>query len=248
LRHLTGRSLELTLILAPLLCLGLLVATSSAHRLTLLPLAAAALVLWQIQETLRRALMSQLRHAWAMPGDMISYLGQAAAVWTLHLLGRLTPETAFAAVGATSGLAALVQAAQIRFVPGGWSHVRTMAVGCWRLGRWLLLTNLLSVATIYLTPWSLQASFGAKEVARFCALSTIMGLTNPIFTGLGGLIVPPRAGWGRRRFGGPRDSTACSPRQCFCRSSLSCLLSPAPPCGFSFIPSLPTCSSPASFG
>lgn len=191
LRRLVGRSLTLTMLLGPILGLGILYATGATGRWTLLPLAIAALLLWQAQETLRRALMAQFKYAWAIPGDAISYLGQAAAVWGLYKLGRLTPETAFTAIAVTSGLAAIVQAIQLRALPSGtWSSLRPLAADCWRLGRWLLLTNLLTVATVYLTPWVLRYARGLGEVAMYGALATVMGVVNPIFAGMGGLIVP----------------------------------------------------------
>lgn len=202
LRRLTGRALTATLCLAPLLALGLVFPVLKSHRWPLLPWVAAALVFWQVQEALRRAMLARLRHARAVPGDAISYLGQAAAVWLLSRAGWLTPESAFAAIGLTSLAAAVLQAVQMRAAPLGLREVRPTAVDSWGLGRWLLLTNLVNVGLIYLTPWVLTGTHGTGEMARFTALANVLGLTNPVVMCTCGLIVPAVAA-ARAGGGGP---------------------------------------------
>jgi O-antigen/teichoic acid export membrane protein len=65
-----------------------------------------------------------------------------------------------------------------------------MARQCWSLGRWVLYSNLISLLTVYATPWILRYRFGAGEVAAYVALSNLLGVTTPILAGMSGLIVP----------------------------------------------------------
>lgn len=202
-RKLAARSWTFTLCLAPLMSLGLLAATGAAHRFTLLPAAIAALLLWQAQETLRRTFFARLSPRAAVPGDALKNVGQVVAIWLLARAGRLTPESAFAAVAASAGLAMLLQAIQLRVGLAPLSHARAAMGEAWRVGRWVLLTCVVSAGIMYTAPWSLQAFRGPGDVARFNALAQILGLTNPIMVSFGALIVPAvaiaaRAGAERR--------------------------------------------------
>jgi O-antigen/teichoic acid export membrane protein len=189
-RRITGHALTLTAMLMPVLGLGLVAVTGLEHRLLLLPYLAVAMVMWQVQETLRRAMLSRLWHLKALPGDALSYLGQAAVVLVLGLNGRLTLETAFLAVGATSCMAAVLQAIQLGARPAGLQEIRPAAKASWRLGRWPLLTQLINIGLLYLTPWVLAGTWGNTEVANFAAVATVLNLTNPVVVGICGLIIP----------------------------------------------------------
>ena len=152
--------------------------------------AAAALLGWLAQETLRRVLMADLRHREAVVGDAVSYLGQAAAVWLLARGGVLSLGSALAAVAATSAAGAVVQAVQVglrRFPPG---TLRDAAGAFWKTGRWLLLLQLVALVTIYAMPWTLKLFHGSTEVARFQAVAVLLGVANPVTMSMVGLIVP----------------------------------------------------------
>src|SRR5215213_7277739 len=56
------RSMSLTLLLTPLMAAGLVAVSARTGQWSVLPFALAALLMWQLQETLRRALMARLRH------------------------------------------------------------------------------------------------------------------------------------------------------------------------------------------
>lgn len=193
LRRMASSALTQGVCLAPILMLALLAATIAIHRPSLLPFAICAMVLWQAQETLRRALLAKLRHREALPGDAIGYVGQALAIWFMTRYARgtvVTPEAAFAAVGISSLVGAFVQACQLRVMPGGWASLRTSIADSWRVGRWMLFSTLVGAVYVYAGPWTLQGSAGAAEVARFSALATILNLTNPVLITVSGLIIP----------------------------------------------------------
>src|SRR5262249_81498 len=73
-----------------------------------------AVLAWQAQETLRRALMAHLQHQAAILGDAVSYLGQAGICMLLAQQHLLTLPLAFEVMALTSALAFLIQAYQLR--------------------------------------------------------------------------------------------------------------------------------------
>ncbi len=167
-------------------------AVACVGGLQLVPWVIAAMVFWQIQETMRRTLMARLDHHRAIFGDAVSYIGQALAVGCVFALGTLSVEHAFGIIACTSAAAAAIQAAQLGlFMPGsrGTSPLQLVRQG-WSLGRWVLYSNLISLLTVYATPWILRYRFGAAEVAAYVALSNLLGVTNPILAGMSNLIVP----------------------------------------------------------
>ena len=190
LRRRAGQSILFTLVLALPLSLGVIVIVGLEHRATLIPWALAALFLWQVQETLRRGIMAHLRHREALLGDAISYLGQAAIVYLLARRGMLTLEAAFVAIAGTSLLALLIQAWQLRPALSLTRRVGALVGEHWSLGRWMLLTNAVTLLTVQAMPWTLGYFHGKGEVAEFGALAQVMGLTNPVIIGIAGLIVP----------------------------------------------------------
>jgi O-antigen/teichoic acid export membrane protein len=201
LRPLTRRCARVTGLLLIPLGLILVCAVCALGQPALIPWALAAMLLWQLQETLRRAMMSQLKHRWAMPGDAVSYLGQAAVIGMLAAFGALTLKSALVAVALTSGGAALLQALQLRLfrLPQQTSSrtpVLRLAVEHWTFGRWLVAINLISIITVQAMPWTLKFMRGAQgdvEVAHFQALATLLGVINPVAISVAGLIVPAAA-------------------------------------------------------
>ncbi len=192
LRRRSIRSLGLTLML--FIPFGLILGSVVARvvGLQLVPWVLAALLFWQIQETLRRTLMARLHHHRAMFGDAVSYIGQALVVGLLIFSGKLTVEYAFGIIATTSAIAALIQAIQLKlFIPDSHgSSSSNLITENWSLGRWVLYSNLISLPTVYVTPWILAYFHGVGEVAAYGALSTLLGVTNPILNGMSGLIVP----------------------------------------------------------
>jgi O-antigen/teichoic acid export membrane protein len=191
LRHRAIRSLGLTLLL--FIPFGLILGLAVAHvsGLHLIPWALLALLFWQIQETLRRTLMARLHHHRAIFGDAVSYIGQAITVWFIIFSRHLSVEHAFAIIAITSAIAALIQAIQLKlFAPTPRPAVSTpLFTENWALGKWVLYSNLISLLTVYATPWILWIH-GAGEAAAYAALSTLLGVTNPILSGMSNLIVP----------------------------------------------------------
>jgi O-antigen/teichoic acid export membrane protein len=190
LRRLTGLSLLLTAVLLAPMSIGIAGAAWAMNFLALAPWIIAALIFWQFQETLRRALMSQMRHRDAIWGDGISYLGQAVLIGILIHLGKLTLPNALAAIALMSLLGAAVQWLQVRPRSASPSEAKDRAVACWKLGRWTALSNLANVINIQVVLWTLAAVHGRAEAARLAALGLILGVTHPALFSVGNLIIP----------------------------------------------------------
>ena len=192
LRGRAGSSLLVTLALAAPLGVGVALTCVVLGRPSLIPWALAAMLCWQVQETLRRAIMSRLRHRLAVAGDAVRYLGLVIVLLVLARVSGVTLSWTLAAMAGTSLLAAAVQAWQLR--PGLAPGARRLVGEWWVLGRWVLLTNVITIVTVQAMPWTLGAFHGDAEVARFGALALVMGITNPIILGIGGLVIPAAAG------------------------------------------------------
>ena len=191
LRRLAGGSVHFTALLALPLTLGVAATAVLLNRASLVPWLLGAMLLWQVQETLRRALMAQLRHRDAVLGDAVRYLGQVLVLWLLTWRqSPLTLELAFGAIAVMSLLAAIVQAIQLRPSLSIRYCNTPLLRDAWLLGRWVLLTNAVTIVTVQAMPWMLGAFHGNAEVARFGAMALVMGITNPVVLGIGALVIP----------------------------------------------------------
>ncbi|CAN5472147.1 hypothetical protein BH09PLA1_BH09PLA1_27280 [soil metagenome] len=194
LRRLAGSCLMLTFVLALPLGLAVIFASNAVDSFGTGLLCAVALAAGQCKETLRRAMMAHGGQRRALPGDAVSYLGQAAIVLMLSLAGLLTVNTAFAVMAFTSGAAVIVQAFQIgpRFTFRPRQLAQTSR-DFWQLGRWVLMGNLTLIVTTLGCSWTLIYFHGADAVGRFQALANLMKLSNPLTICMAGLIVPAAA-------------------------------------------------------
>lgn len=162
----------------------------------LAPLVAIWFVLRQVQELVRRALFAEMRHAAAVPGDALCYLGSAAVLLVIVQWRVLSVEDAIIAMAATSGLAALAQAIQVGLRFGGASQIRRFALDWAVLGGGSLGSNLLSMLRGQVFPWTLAAAGGVAAAANFQAAWNLVQLTNPIVLGLCN-VIPQTAARGR---------------------------------------------------
>jgi O-antigen/teichoic acid export membrane protein len=189
LEYLSGQSLALTLVLATGLGTVVAAIALALHRPSAAPWAFLALVCWELQETTRRALMAALRHAAAIWGDAVSYIGQAAVIWILIARHGISLESTFATIAATSSLGFLIQAAQLRL---RWLHFRgaaSLIPAFWRVGRWTMFANFARGFTTQIFIWIL-ALRSMPEVGAFQSLINVLGITNPVLFSLSNLIVP----------------------------------------------------------
>ncbi|HEX6186943.1 MAG TPA: hypothetical protein VFZ40_02590 [Pyrinomonadaceae bacterium] len=151
---------------------------------------ALCLLVWQLQETTRRALMARLAFSAALITDAISYLGQAALMWLLARNGQLTLEVTFGVIGMTCGLAAI---AQLWLLRARWRmrlNLIQHASAFWMTGRWVLGTNLLANFNIQAVPLAIFLFRGPADAAGFQAVSNLIGISHPIMLSLGNFLIP----------------------------------------------------------
>lgn len=183
-------SLLMTIGISLFLNIAVFFALCVLHRSDLAIGVFGASLFWQFQEVLRRGLLSQLRQGDALVGDGISYLGQAALVWFLIQERWLSLDLVFATMALTSLLAASLQARQIKLQAVSAKMVTDFARSFWSFGRWILLTNIMTVILLQIFPWSLKLFHGPEATAAFQVIWNILGVSNPIIFSLGVLIIP----------------------------------------------------------
>lgn len=193
LRRTTGGSVLLTLVLA--LPLGALPAAAAwlLGRGDLAWLVFLGCVAWQVNETLRRALMADMRHERAIPGDLFSYLGQAGVLWALGRTGHLSLGSAFLALSACMAAGTLWHLALQGVSFPSWKEAGRQGAGFFELGRWVLLGNLSGIVSVQGFPWALALHGGPGFAASFQAAVNILGVANPVIFGVGSVIIPATA-------------------------------------------------------
>jgi O-antigen/teichoic acid export membrane protein len=153
-------------------------------------IACAAALAWQLQETLRRTLIAQCRYSTVIWGDAVSYLGQGAILFAVIHTRLLSIEFAFTAMAATSLLAAVIQAIQIRLTKVSLSGLVSNASEFWKLARWLLPGALIGPLNAQTYPWILTWTHGREYAASFQALTNVLGVTNPLLLSISALVIP----------------------------------------------------------
>jgi O-antigen/teichoic acid export membrane protein len=188
--RLLSAGLALTALLTLPQVLILFTASFLIANSTLALTASIALMLWQLQETMRRALMAQLAFRTAVYTDAISYLGQAALCWLLARNGNLSPQAGFGVIGITCGLAGIVQLWLIRIPLNLRIDIRHYANTFWATSRWILGSNLIATFSLQAVPWTLFFLRGPAEAAGYQAITNLVGVSHPIMLSLGSFLVP----------------------------------------------------------
>lgn len=175
----------LTLVLALLLAGGL----AAVGRASLIGSSLGWFLLWQTQEAMRRGLLSELRPGEAIPGDAVTYLGQAALMVILALAGGLTLTRAMYAMAAMSLLGALVHARRLQPRFGKKLELRATLRDYVSIGAVQALTNgMLATLRIQVLPWVLAVGSGPAATAALQAANNIINASNPVMIGLGNVI------------------------------------------------------------
>lgn len=168
------------------LCLGL-IGLLMGRTDAILPVA-TYFVVWQIQETFRRCLFAELRFAAAVPGEIISYLGQILVLFWLYRHDGITLSSALYAMAATSGLAAILQAVQSGVVRPGALDLQGTVGSFFALGRWSLAGNLAAALRQQAVFWFLAILSGEAFPGLLLAAINIVNILNPLIIGLSNVI------------------------------------------------------------
>jgi O-antigen/teichoic acid export membrane protein len=186
---LLGASLILVAALSVSLCIVLAAALVAFGRPDLLVPALVFFVAWQVQEGLRRGLISSFRYAAAITGDATTYVGQALIVAGLSLAGPLSIGEALHAMAGTAALGAILHARQLTLAVPSRSWLRSILSDFWSIGGAASLGNgWLSQGRVVVVPWVLAALSGPAAAGGFQAAMNIVNLSNPLMLGLGNII------------------------------------------------------------
>ena len=152
--------------------------------------AAVYLVLWQLQDALRRALLAQFSHQMAAIADGIAYIGAAAGIAILAEFHSLSVSNALFAMAGTCALAIVVQVVQRPPTFPRAGNARDLLHGFWTHGKWAFVNGVILIVTVQAFPWALTMLDGPAAVAAFQAVLNIANLANPIAFGLCNIILP----------------------------------------------------------
>jgi hypothetical protein len=167
----------------------------------LIPAVCLAMLAWQLQETTRMGFFAHLRQKHALPGDAVSYLGQALLIAVLWHSGMLTVKMAFAFIALSSAVAFGLQVAQFGLSPPMLSSWRDFAKASRELGTWGLPARIATLFTLQAFPWVLFYTHGAASAGIFQAVGSSVAVSNPVVFSTCNLITATMAGSpGRERF------------------------------------------------
>ena len=153
----------------------------------LLP-ATCCYVAWQAQETMRRCLLASFRYRAAVPGDAVSFIGQAVAIAVMALIGTVTLSSALYAMAATFVAGAIVHASRLHFGRPNVAQAIVLARHYFALGKWSLVYYEVLILRLQLFPWALAVTAGTAATAAFQAAANIANVLNPISLGIGNAI------------------------------------------------------------
>jgi O-antigen/teichoic acid export membrane protein len=177
--------IAISLVLACFLAIALVI-VSQTH---LIAPTLICFLAWQLQEGMRRGLLSSFRHKTAILGDTIRNLGQAALVIALVPVHLLTLVPVLYAMAATAAAAAVIQARQLDLKFSGPLQLQETISKYWQIGGfWALGNGLLAQVRTTGLSWVLAAEASTAAVAGFQAASNIVNLANPIIIGLCNII------------------------------------------------------------
>lgn len=190
-KALLADSLTLTLLIA-IPASAILGASTLIWQRSLLvaALSGVALLAWLLQIVMRNAFIAKSRYAAMLLGDSVAYVGQGILILILVWTYDKSLTWALAGMAITSALAFCIQALQlrIRITLDGWS--RHSMTTFWYLGRWMVLSAIVTGLVPQVLLLSLNFGSGKTEVASFQAAANVLGMTNPIMTSLTSVLIP----------------------------------------------------------
>jgi O-antigen/teichoic acid export membrane protein len=220
LRRLATASLLMTCAGALPVALAGLGIASATHQAALGLAATAAFVAWQVQEVVRRSLMSHLRYGAAAWGDALRYLGTTACVGVLWHYGQLTLVRVFIVIALFTAAAVVVQALQVGLARITAADLKTLTRQFWIAGRWMLLSSLTAVITSLCGIWSVSFFHGNALVGEFYAIANFTKPVNLLIITFSGLMVQHAA----RAYAAPVNGLAAAQRAGLRLAAIACTL------------------------
>lgn len=170
------------------------VACLALHQPALILIVVGATIFWQLQETLRTVFTARQAFRRSLPGDAVSYLGQAFVLGLICIYRIPGLTTIFFVVLGTSAIAAVAQCLQIRPRHVDRLTMNSFLSEMWQLGKWSTLARCLAFFTSQALPWLLAYSSGVSSVASYQSLFQLVALANPLLLGFNTIISASIAG------------------------------------------------------
>jgi O-antigen/teichoic acid export membrane protein len=150
--------------------------------------ALCAMLLWQLQDTLRTGFIANLEQRRALVGDALSYGGQALLLGLMCSGTKPSLEAIFWTLGGTSLAALVVQIWQIRPLMPPRRVVGPLVCTFWTLGRWNVVAKLMGFLTLQAFPWLILMRHGRVEVAGFQVIFQFLAFINPLLYSMGSMV------------------------------------------------------------
>lgn len=120
----------------------------------------------------------------------VAFIQLLALAW-LAWAGRLSAESAFSVIGISCGIAAILFLHGIQSkLAVRLSQLRALIRRSWKLGKWLVVSQIMIQIQGFVTYWLCMAIAGAEATGVYAACMTIISVTNPLVNGLGNLMLP----------------------------------------------------------
>ena len=179
-------SITMTLLAGGSLVASLLLGgiTVLAGRGDIAALAAAFCAFWQIQDALRRYLVSAGQYSAAMRANIVSYGGQAVAAFVVAHRDTALLADALFWMTAACGAGVLVQLRELRLPAPSFAGMPDLVRDYWRVGLWGMSGGLLMLLRVQIFPWLLGLLHGTAATASLQAILNIGNLTNPLLFAL----------------------------------------------------------------
>ena len=153
---------------------------------------APAVIGWQIQEFFRRVFYTENRVREAFLNDCISYGGQILGIVLVWQLGALSGQIALCILAATSALAAIIAAIQLR------SRLRltfdrAVARDNWNFGKWLFGANLVQSGRIQLHLIMIGSLISVTSAGLYRAVQNLVAPTHIMMNAIRSIAMPQAA-------------------------------------------------------
>lgn len=179
------------MILLALAALGLTALGAHQETVHMAWALAALMPLVAAKEFAREFALARLAWQRALVLDVAAAAIQLAAIVWLGATGRLSPLTAYGAMGLSCGIAALgwfcLSRSDFAFRLG---QLRTTLRQNWELGRWLFLSRSAILVQGYSTYWLSMLVAGAAVTGVYAACMSVVAFANPVLLGLYNFFVP----------------------------------------------------------
>ncbi|MHB8899060.1 MAG: glycosyltransferase [Thermoguttaceae bacterium] len=161
---------------------------------TALGVLAAAIPFIMLHQFGRRFAFADLDLRSAIALDAAAALIQLAGFAVLVVGGELSATAVFGLAGVAAAVPSLAWLYRNRRVFGfRRAEIRTDSRRNWRLGRWMLASQLASTLGTYAGTWLLAIFLDVRLAGVYAACASIVCLTNPVLLGLGNVLAPRAA-------------------------------------------------------